>query len=375
MQINTARGGPGLAGRGRLVPTSRSIQGFTRGDSRAVFGVRMASWSCSRANSTAGNGERHRGHTLRGEEPRDKRGTLVGTCAGMSDEGGDSSGLRENGVRDQRGLGPPMKGTDVQLRVWSWRTVRARRTTTSAAPAVRPKGWIEGVLLGERCQRLFVRIMSRSTTPCLICLGPMCLGDRVRSAVRTRGRSRFVASTTGHLVHTAPLVTNEGKVWCLERGGPERGAAWAANPCSWMSSGATRAASDQESNAWRVLDTRVGCIVRGGISAIAAHQAVHAGWFIPDSACSRGGSCGSLLSWPGRVSGNTLARRRSRAVIRGERWFGGDSAGAQAGQRITEVATGCAATRERYNNLYARPIRLVIREGDHESKEGVLGGG
>jgi hypothetical protein len=31
---------------------------------------------------------------------------------------------------------------------------------------------------------------------------------------------------------------------------------------------------------------------------------------------SKGGSRGSLLSWPGRVSGNTLARRRSRAVIR-----------------------------------------------------------
>jgi hypothetical protein len=59
----------------------------------------------------------------------------------------------------------------------------------------------------------------------------------------------------------------------------------------------------------------------------------------------------------------------------GEQWFGGDSAGAQAGQRITGVATGCAASRERYNNLYARPMRLVIRKDDHESKEGVLGGG
>lgn len=35
----------------------------------------------------------------------------------------------------------------------------------------------------------------------------------------------------------------------------------------------------------------------------------------------------------------------------GEQWFGGDSAGAQAGQRITGVATGCAASRERDNNL------------------------
>jgi hypothetical protein len=35
----------------------------------------------------------------------------------------------------------------------------------------------------------------------------------------------------------------------------------------------------------------------------------------------------------------------------GERWFGGDSAGAQAGQRITQAATRCAASRERYNNL------------------------
>lgn len=231
MQINTAPWGPGLAGRGRLVPASRSIQGFTRGDSRAVFEVRMASWSCSRANSAAGNGERHRGHTLRGEEPRDKRGTLVGTCAGMPDEGGDSIGLRENGVRDQRWLGSPMKGTDVQLRAWSWRTVRARRTTTSAAPSIPPKGWSGGVLLGERCQRSLVRIMSRSTTPCLIRLGHICLGDRVRSAVRTRSRSRFVASTTSHLVHTAPLATSEREVWRPERGGPERGAAWAANSC------------------------------------------------------------------------------------------------------------------------------------------------
>lgn len=79
--------------------------------------------------------------------------------------------------------------------------MRARRTTTSAAPSIPPKGWSGGVLLGERCQRSLVRIMSRSTTPCLICLGHICLGDRVRSAVRTRSRSRFVASTTSHLVH------------------------------------------------------------------------------------------------------------------------------------------------------------------------------
>lgn len=78
-------------------------------------------------------------------------------------------------------------------------------------PTSHLKGWCGGVLLGEKCQRSVVRITSRSTTPCLICWGHNCLSDRVRSAVRPMGRSRFVASTPNHLVHARPLATSERK--------------------------------------------------------------------------------------------------------------------------------------------------------------------
>lgn len=74
---------------------------------------------------------------------------------------------------------------------------------------------------------------------------------------------------------------------------------------------------------------------------------------------------GSLRTARARTVGHTnrcyrglgvLAVTRLRVDAR-ERWFegeqrfGDDSAEALAGQRITEVATGCAASRERNNNL------------------------
>lgn len=58
----------------------------------------------------------------------------------------------------------------------------------------------------------------------------ICLGDCVRSVVRTSGRSRFAASTAGHLVHTTPLVTGEGKGVVPRKGRPRKGRGMAGEP-------------------------------------------------------------------------------------------------------------------------------------------------
>lgn len=83
---------------------------------------------------------------------------------------------------------------------------------------------------------------------------------------------------------------------------------------------------------------------------------VHAGWFTPESGYSRGGSYESLLSWPGRVSGNTLARRRSKsggskvsdglvATVPGPRQGNGPPKSRQGVRRVGRDTINCTLDR------------------------------